>query len=266
MVARKHVLSLLKSGATPEIGVFPDGRDMTLESFKPLGRERLRRATVRLGDGQTVLLDVEEDTVSSPAAAKVSRRGNHESLTTDVGSDTGDAQTPRRVARQPGAVEGIILRSANFSHCASFYAQLLGAHVTIRDRTLRIAPWLLLRETDHQSTEAGGEIFLTVPDVNALMARLNIDPALRRGDTIMLQDPDGRTVYIKQTVRPARFEVLKDHTGAFRFHLKAANGEIIASSQGYTSKAAIEKAIQSVSTSAAGAKVEDLTEPEYPRC
>jgi uncharacterized protein len=31
----------------------------------------------------------------------------------------------------------------------------------------------------------------------------------------------------------AKFEISKDKPGKFRFHLKAANGEIIAASQGY---------------------------------
>jgi hypothetical protein len=34
-----------------------------------------------------------------------------------------------------------------------------------------------------------------------------------------------------------RFELFKDARGEFRFHLKAANGEIIASGEGYKSKA-----------------------------
>ena len=46
------------------------------------------------------------------------------------------------------------------------------------------------------------------------------------------------------------------------FHLKAANGEIIASRQGYETKASAEKGIESVKTSASGAKVVDLTERE----
>jgi uncharacterized protein len=36
----------------------------------------------------------------------------------------------------------------------------------------------------------------------------------------------------------AKFELFKDKSGDFRFHLKAANGEIIASGQGYKTKAA----------------------------
>jgi uncharacterized protein YegP (UPF0339 family) len=43
------------------------------------------------------------------------------------------------------------------------------------------------------------------------------------------------------------------------FHLKAANGEIIASGQDYKSKAAAEKGIESTKTNAAGATVVDKT-------
>ena len=42
----------------------------------------------------------------------------------------------------------------------------------------------------------------------------------------------------------AKFEISKDHAGKFRFHLKAPNGEIIAASQGYESKASAEKALR----------------------
>jgi uncharacterized protein YegP (UPF0339 family) len=49
----------------------------------------------------------------------------------------------------------------------------------------------------------------------------------------------------------------------FRFHLKAANGEIIASGQGYKTKAAAEKGIESVKTNAAAAKVDDHTDQEH---
>jgi uncharacterized protein YegP (UPF0339 family) len=48
----------------------------------------------------------------------------------------------------------------------------------------------------------------------------------------------------------------------FRFHLKAANGEIIAASQGYETRASAEKGIESVKMSAPDAKVVDLSERE----
>jgi uncharacterized protein YegP (UPF0339 family) len=58
----------------------------------------------------------------------------------------------------------------------------------------------------------------------------------------------------------AKFEISKDHAGKFRFHLKAPNGEIIAASQGYETRASAEKGIEAIKTHAPGAKVEDLSE------
>ena len=56
----------------------------------------------------------------------------------------------------------------------------------------------------------------------------------------------------------AKFELFKDTAGQFRFHLKAANGEIIAASQGYTSKAAAQNGIDSIKANAATAPTTDL--------
>jgi uncharacterized protein YegP (UPF0339 family) len=55
----------------------------------------------------------------------------------------------------------------------------------------------------------------------------------------------------------AKFEISKDKAGKFRFHLKAPNGEIIAASQGYETKASAEKGIAAIKTHAASAHVED---------
>jgi uncharacterized protein YegP (UPF0339 family) len=60
----------------------------------------------------------------------------------------------------------------------------------------------------------------------------------------------------------AKFEISKDKAGKFRFHLKTANGEIIAASQGYDTKASAENGIESVKRNAPAAKVVDLTERE----
>jgi uncharacterized protein len=56
------------------------------------------------------------------------------------------------------------------------------------------------------------------------------------------------------------FELYKDARGEYRFHLKAPNGEIIASSESYKSKAAAEVGINSVRTAARGATVVDNTD------
>jgi uncharacterized protein YegP (UPF0339 family) len=58
----------------------------------------------------------------------------------------------------------------------------------------------------------------------------------------------------------AKFEISKDHAGKFRFHLKAPNGEIIAASQGYDTKASAEKkGIEAIKTHAPHATVVDET-------
>ncbi len=43
-----------------------------------------------------------------------------------------------------------------------------------------------------------------------------------------------------------KFEIYKDKAGEYRFRLKAANGEVILASEGYTAKASCEKGIESV--------------------
>ena len=51
------------------------------------------------------------------------------------------------------------------------------------------------------------------------------------------------------------FDIFKDKKGEFRFNLKAANGEIILASQGYTSKESCLKGIESVKKNAINAKI-----------
>lgn len=58
----------------------------------------------------------------------------------------------------------------------------------------------------------------------------------------------------------AKVENSKDHAGKFRFRRKALNGEIIATSQGYESKANAAKGIEAIKTHAPNAKIEDHAE------
>ena len=53
-----------------------------------------------------------------------------------------------------------------------------------------------------------------------------------------------------------KFEMFTDKGGEFRFRLKATNGQIIAVSEGYTTKAACVNGIESVKKKAADAEVE----------
>jgi uncharacterized protein YegP (UPF0339 family) len=53
--------------------------------------------------------------------------------------------------------------------------------------------------------------------------------------------------------------VIKKASGPYHFVLKAGNGEIIATSERYTTKAAAKNGIESVKTNAPTAKTEDET-------
>lgn len=57
-----------------------------------------------------------------------------------------------------------------------------------------------------------------------------------------------------------KFEITKDKAGKYRFRLKAGNGEIIAVSEGYETKASAKNGIASVQKNAPDAAVVDLTE------
>ncbi|WP_344095145.1 YegP family protein [Microbacterium deminutum] len=54
------------------------------------------------------------------------------------------------------------------------------------------------------------------------------------------------------------FELWVDKGGDWRFNLKASNGQVIATSQGYASKANALKGIESVKTNAPDAAVVEL--------
>ncbi len=65
-----------------------------------------------------------------------------------------------------------------------------------------------------------------------------------------------------QTVEPVaaqkhpKFELYQDKAGEYRFRLKATNGEIIGTSEGYKAKASCENGIESVKKNAPEAEVE----------
>lgn len=59
-----------------------------------------------------------------------------------------------------------------------------------------------------------------------------------------------------------KFEIYKDTAEKFRFRLKAANGEVIASGEAYESKDGCMKGIASIKANAPIAEVVDLTQPQ----
>jgi len=58
---------------------------------------------------------------------------------------------------------------------------------------------------------------------------------------------------------PAKFEVYKDKGSQFRFRLKAANGETIATGESYPDKKSALKGIASIQKNAPIAKIDDTT-------
>lgn len=58
---------------------------------------------------------------------------------------------------------------------------------------------------------------------------------------------------------PAKFIVKKGPTGKFRFNLLAPNGQVVATSQAYESKAACMAGVRSVQKHAPAAAIDDLT-------
>ncbi len=52
-----------------------------------------------------------------------------------------------------------------------------------------------------------------------------------------------------------KFEIYKDKAGEFRFRLKAANGQIIATGEGYTTLSACQNGIESIRKNAPDAEI-----------
>ncbi|MDD5932440.1 MAG: YegP family protein [Oscillospiraceae bacterium] len=68
---------------------------------------------------------------------------------------------------------------------------------------------------------------------------------------------EDQTVEGFETVKHPKFEMYKDKAGEFRFRLKAKNGEIIATSEGYKAKESCVNGIESVKKNAPEAPVEE---------
>ena len=86
------------------------------------------------------------------------------------------------------------------------------------------------------------------------------EAACRNGiESVMKNAPianvEDQTVENFEKVTHPKFEMYADKAGEFRFRLKARNGEIIATSEGYTTKANCENGIASVKKNAPEAEI-----------
>ena len=97
-------------------------------------------------------------------------------------------------------------------------------------------------------TIATSELYTTLPSLHS-----GIESVRKNGPRAKLEDltqPGG-----KKVTNP-KFQIFEDKAGCYRFNLYARNGQIVASSQAYTSREACLSGIESVRTNAPEAEIE----------
>lgn len=101
---------------------------------------------------------------------------------------------------------------------------------------------------------ANGEVILTSEVYTSQAAcRRGIESVRKNASNAKLEN---QTEEGWKTVTHPKFEMYQDKGGAFRFRLKARNGEIIAVSEGYTAKNSCLNGIESVKKNAMDAVIE----------
>jgi uncharacterized protein YegP (UPF0339 family) len=97
-----------------------------------------------------------------------------------------------------------------------------------------------------------GEVIATSEVYTTEAACLN---GINSVKTNCVGEVEDQTVEGFEKVKHPKFEVFTDKAGEFRFNLKAKNGEIIASSEGYKTKASCLNGVESVKKNAPDAEV-----------
>lgn len=100
---------------------------------------------------------------------------------------------------------------------------------------------------NHEIILTGGEVYET------------LDGAKKGAQSVKNNAPsaevEDQTQNGYETKKHPKFELYKDAAGKFRFRLKASNGQIIGSSEGYETKAGAENGIDSVKRNAPTAEI-----------
>ena len=97
-----------------------------------------------------------------------------------------------------------------------------------------------------------GEVILTSEVYTTKAACLNGIESVKASAVGEVED---QTVQPVQAQKHPKFELYEDKGGEFRFRLKARNGEIVAVSEGYTTKTSCENGIASVKKNAPEAEL-----------
>jgi ADP-ribosylglycohydrolase len=207
-------------------GEFPDGRQYRLDDIVALHDGRVLRARLRLDDGQTVLVDLRsafaadsgresrdhyEQPSQQPDPASGQPGDQRELATTGGESATPASPTAVTAAGQPFQREAsVILGTSNLARSATFYAQLLGRDIPVRDGTAAIAPGLLIHrsEADDPIEASSVTVHLTVDNLSEATRRLGLGTTTTDGRdaTIEMRDPDGRIVRISQRLTSSRLD------------------------------------------------------------
>ena len=98
-----------------------------------------------------------------------------------------------------------------------------------------------------------GEVIATSEVYNSKASCLNGIESVKKNCVGGVED---QTVEGFEKVKHPKYEVYLDKAGEYRFRLKATNGEIIATSEGYKAKASCLNGIESVKKNAPEAPVE----------
>ena len=101
---------------------------------------------------------------------------------------------------------------------------------------------------------ANGEIIATS---EVYESKTNAQNGIESVRTNCVAGIEDQTVDGYETLKNPKFEIYKDKAGEFRYRLKASNGEIIASGEGYTTKQSVQNGIESIKTNAPTAEVVD---------
>ena len=100
-----------------------------------------------------------------------------------------------------------------------------------------------------------GEVIATSEVYESLAsARNGVQSVMNNAPVANVED---QTVEGWEKQKHPKFEMYTDKAGEFRFRLKAKNGEVIATSEGYKAKTSCENGIASVKKNAEDAKVEE---------
>ena len=100
----------------------------------------------------------------------------------------------------------------------------------------------------------GQTVATSEPYDTAAACRKGIESVRKNAPKAKLEDLTAGTT---ATVTNPKFEMYQDKSGQFRFRLKARNGQIIAVSEGYSTRTAGENGLESVRRNAPDAEISE---------